>query len=157
MSTIHLLCGKTGSGKTTFARKLESDRRAVWFSADEWMIRLYGRHMSREDFDRRLDVCKEMIYGIAGRLLQLGLDVVLDFGFWQKAERTAVRRRFETLGAACVLYYLEVSDEELLRRLKERNASLSAATFEITEPMFAMFSSLFEAPDAEEGAIIISG
>ena len=33
-STVHLLCGKTGSGKTTFARHLEQERRALAVSVD---------------------------------------------------------------------------------------------------------------------------
>ena len=35
MATVHLLCGKTGSGKTTFARRLEQSG-AMRFSIDEW-------------------------------------------------------------------------------------------------------------------------
>jgi predicted kinase len=44
-ATVHLLCGKTGSGKTMFARRLEQERRAVALSVDPWMIRLFGQHM----------------------------------------------------------------------------------------------------------------
>jgi predicted kinase len=33
-ATVHLLCGKTGSGKTTFARRLEQEQRAVLLSVD---------------------------------------------------------------------------------------------------------------------------
>jgi len=55
-ATVHLLRGKTGSGKTTFAPTLERERKAILLSADEWMILLFGRDMERELFDA---VCME--------------------------------------------------------------------------------------------------
>ena len=55
MATVHLLCGKVGSGKTTFARRLEQNG-AVRYSVDDWMLRLYGAHMPRQEFDARLEM-----------------------------------------------------------------------------------------------------
>ena len=39
--TIHMMFGFIGSGKSTFARKLESELRAARFSPDEWMVAPY--------------------------------------------------------------------------------------------------------------------
>ena len=41
MATIHLLCGSTGAGKTTYGRRLAEDLGAVRFSIDEWMSALF--------------------------------------------------------------------------------------------------------------------
>jgi predicted kinase len=46
---VAMLCGMTGSGKTTFATKLENELPAICFSIDRWMIELYGYHMDRKD------------------------------------------------------------------------------------------------------------
>ncbi|MEM8531378.1 MAG: AAA family ATPase, partial [Chloroflexota bacterium] len=38
---VHLMCGLPTSGKTTFARRIATERRAIRFTLDEWMINLY--------------------------------------------------------------------------------------------------------------------
>ena len=61
MATLHLLHGPVGSGKTTFARQLERKIRAVRFTPDEWMIRLYGDRPPVETFQETLDRLYELI------------------------------------------------------------------------------------------------
>ena len=39
---IHLICGSTGAGKTTYARELATNIGGVVFSIDEWMVTLFG-------------------------------------------------------------------------------------------------------------------
>ena len=152
-ATVHLLCGKVGSGKTTFARALEEERRAVRFSPDEWMIRLFGHHMQREIFDSRLETCKSIIYDLCKRMTDLDVDVILDFGFWSRSERDAVRQRIEASGAVCALYFFDVPDEILKTRLKERNARRPSDAFEITDEMFELFNGGFERPGADEDCV----
>lgn len=36
--TLHLIHGYLGAGKTTFARKLEIDTKALRFTLDEWIV-----------------------------------------------------------------------------------------------------------------------
>ena len=40
--TLHLTVGLPGVGKTTLARKIAHEDKAVRFSPDEWMIPLFG-------------------------------------------------------------------------------------------------------------------
>lgn len=46
----HLICGFIGSGKTTFARKLEKETGAARFTKDEWMVRLFGKILQKINF-----------------------------------------------------------------------------------------------------------
>ena len=39
---IHLICGSTGAGKTTYAHELAKSIGGVVFSIDEWMVTLFG-------------------------------------------------------------------------------------------------------------------
>ena len=39
---LHLLLGPFGAGKSTFARTLSANLRAVLLILDDWMVRLYG-------------------------------------------------------------------------------------------------------------------
>jgi predicted kinase len=152
---IYLLCGKTGSGKTTYARKLE-EQGAVRFSLDEWMIRFYGHHMSRELFDQRVQICEEMFFDLAEALVGRGVAVVIDHGFWKREARNHARQRLANTGAQIELVYLQVPDQVLLQRLRTHNASLPTGTFVITEEMFELFSAWFEPPDDAERAVLVT-
>jgi predicted kinase len=104
LATVHLIHGYLGVGKTTLARRLERELPAIRFTHDEWMARLYGNDPPLEMF---ADYYKR-VYGLIGtlwpRCVALGNDVVLDFGFWSRAERDRMRAAVAAEGAACVLY-----------------------------------------------------
>lgn len=99
------MCGLTGSGKTTFAKELELERSAIRFSLNEWMIRLYGHHMSRELFDKRFELCKSLILETAEKLLKVDVDVIRDIGFWKREERGAMKTWLETRSLSYTFYY----------------------------------------------------
>jgi len=83
---LYLLVGLPGAGKTTKARQLEVEASALRFTPDEWMHALFGRNdpAARDALEGRL-------IGIALRALQLHTNVILDFGFWSKDERSSLR------------------------------------------------------------------
>ncbi len=151
--TAHLLCGLPASGKTSFAKTLEAT--ALRFSIDEWMIKLYGHHMSRELFDERLKLCTKLILDLSDTLTAQQLDVVLDFGFWKKAARAYATNLLKTHNIPFKFYYFDVPQEELWRRLELRNKNLLEGTFKITQDMLIMFSKQFEEPSTDEGFKII--
>lgn len=52
-----------GSGNTTLARALCADGRAVGFTLDEWMIRLYPRlSFDTAGYGRRAEIVKDLIW-----------------------------------------------------------------------------------------------
>ncbi len=150
-----MMCGLTGSGKTTYAKRLEREENAVRFSVDEWMIDLYGHHMPRAVFDERLRVIKDLLWNVARWLLELEVNVVLDFGFWKRKERLDFQARAQTAGATPLLYFFDIPFLELQARLEARNAVLDAGTYEITQEMLEMFAGWFELPTEAEGLNII--
>jgi predicted kinase len=87
---------------------------------------------------------------LAERLLALGLDVVLDFGFWSRAERDAMRERARAVGAACQVCFLDAPQDEIAARLTARNADLPADTFEVTGEQVAAWRPAFQPPDPDE-------
>ncbi|HWA78468.1 MAG TPA: ATP-binding protein [Polyangiaceae bacterium] len=149
MATVHLLCGKTGSGKTTFARRLEQSG-AMRFSIDEWMLRLYGPRMPRKEFDARVSICLDLVLELAERMAELGVPVVIDAGFWRKEERRRARARLEEKGLRTCLHYFDLPENELWQRLERRNGDLPKGTFEITREMFELFAGWFEPPGPDE-------
>jgi predicted kinase len=121
MATAHLLFGYLGSGKTTFAKRLEVEHGAVRFTPDEWMVRLFGHDPPAESFSEKADAILELLEPLWTRCLSLGLDVVLDYGFWRRKERDEVRALVEVGGATACLYRLQCPDDEARRRIEARN------------------------------------
>jgi predicted kinase len=91
-----------------------------------------------------------VLWDLAARVLVLGLDVILEYGFWSRSEREEFRRRAAQLGARSELHFTHAPEDELLRRLARRNADLPLGTFRIDEKQMRKWIRLFEAPDADE-------
>lgn len=152
---VIMLCGMTGSGKTTLATKLEHELPAICFSIDRWMIELYGHHMNRKDFDLRMAIVKKLIWKTVKRLIALDINVILDYGFWLAKERIEVSSEIRNIGGIPVIYFMNAPLKILKQRLNKRNESLPTGTFEITEEMLNMFMIQFEPPTAKEGIEIV--
>jgi predicted kinase len=154
MATAHLIHGFIGVGKTTFARQLEERLPAIRFSHDEWMARLYGDDPPVEHFAEFYRRVWEQMEGVWPRCLELGLNVVLDFGFWTRRERDAVRATVATMGAQSRLYRVTCSEEEAWRRIERRNADLKGSLF-IARNTFEMLKARFEPLGSDEECIEI--
>lgn len=144
------MCGLPCAGKTTLAREIERERSALRLTPDEWITRLFGADLSVEVLDAARDPVEAALWELAARLLVLGVDVILDFGFWSRVEREDFRSRAARLGARSEVHYSEVSEETLLIRLAKRNAQLPPGTFHIDEARLRSWSRLFEPPAGEE-------
>jgi len=149
MPTLFLIIGLPGAGKTTLAMKLERERPALRLTPDESMTPLYGE-MDQAELDSRRTPVETMQWEIAAQSLRLGVDVILDWGFWSRSERDDFRSRAAALGARAELRYLDVPREVLAARLAARNANLPPGTFRVSEAQLDLFSNSFEPPTAEE-------
>lgn len=150
MATLHLMVGLPCSGKTTLARELETTRSALRLNADEWQLRLFGQDAEDPEHDTRHSRIEAMLWEIASRALVLGTSVILDFGFWAREEREDYRSRARQLGARSEVHFLDVSHEELLRRLNQRNAQRSTTAFVIPEEMMRPWIAFFQVPTPDE-------
>lgn len=93
-ATVWLLVGLTGSGKTTFAKRLEADG-VVRLSVDELVFARHGRYgvdyHESEYFAKEAPIVEE-VYARLGELVASGRDVVLDVGLWRRADRDAAKK-----------------------------------------------------------------
>ena len=144
------MCGLPCAGKTTLAKQIEHERFALRLTPDEWITRLFGADLSLEALDAARDPVETVLWDLAARILVLGVDVVLDFGFWSRAERDDFRSRAAQLGARSELHFLDVPEGELLTRLAARNAQLPPGTFWIDKDRLSLWTRRFEPPTADE-------
>ncbi len=149
----YFLCGKIGSGKTFVARRIRGRTGAVVFNLDELMEPLFGQTLGRERYVKALATCAEYAYSIADQVLDSGIPVVMDFGFWSKADRRAGAERFK--GRNVVFVYLPLSDDEQKRRVKARNSSTDK-TYSFTIDQLSSLNAFFEEPADSEGLAFIN-
>ena len=155
MATLHLICGLPCSGKTTLAKELEQEHSALRLTPDEWHIRLFGQDANDNGYyddvhTARHSAIEAMLWQIAARVLSLGIDVILDFGFWFQDERQMFRDRAEHLGVQSQFYYLVIPGEELLERLEKRNEALPSGAFVISPEQMKSWIPMFEPPSEDE-------
>ena len=100
--------------------------------------------------EQKRTVIEGLQWEIASRALALGIDVILDWGFWSRAERDDYRERATRLGARTELKYLEVAPSQLWQRLEARNAELLSVSASITIAQLEQYSRVFEPPTSDE-------
>ena len=89
----YVICGFIGAGKTTFARKLEKETKAIRITKDEWIIKIFGNKItSDKNFERYDKNITELATDIAFKILKAGKDVIIDEGFWVKSQRDDIKK-----------------------------------------------------------------
>jgi hypothetical protein len=148
--TLFLMVGLPGAGKTTLAKELEVEHDALRLTPDEWIPVLYGTDLDQATLDGVRDPVETMQWQVAARALQLGVNVILDFGFWGRGERDDYRARAAALDARTKVCFLDVPHEELSARLAARNADLPPGTFPVTQAQLDLWTGWFERPGPNE-------
>ena len=158
MATLHFICGKAGSGKTTLARELGRTVPAVVFCEDEWIETLGFEVRSVADFGRASSRCRELIGPLAGELLRLGGSVVFDFAGNTMKSRQWVRTIFEMAGADHVLHAIEATDSQCLANIHKRNEEKPPGIYwgQVSDETFHAVTAHFEPPRAEERFRIVA-
>ncbi|WFB61167.1 ATP-binding protein [Paenibacillus sp. BR1-192] len=152
-----MMCGVAGSGKTTFAQRLEQ-RGFVRLSIDEEIWATNGRYgidypveiYEQLKVEAELKLRNELV-----NLLNEKRNVVIDFSFWQRNRRNEYKKLIEDGGGEWKLIYLKVHPNDLRERLRIRSQRFDAnAAFTITEEILSSFLKGFEVPSGE-GEIIV--
>jgi predicted kinase len=150
MATLFLICGLPGAGKTTLARQLEQTHRALRLCPDEWIAQILADPHDIAELDRLRSPVESLQWDLAKRALALGVNVVLEFGFWSREERVHFRTEAESLGAQVELHYLNVGLNELWERLSRRNFNLPPGTFVVSRENLELWAKSFEPPTDDE-------
>jgi predicted kinase len=146
VATLFLMVGLPAAAKTTRARELATQHRALRLSPDAWMISLFGE----SEADGRRDVLEGRLIWVGLEALRLGANVALDFGFWARGERSALRWLARSVGGSCRVVYLPGDRASRLSRIFRRRAATPDQTFPMSEADVDQWRQMFEVPDAAE-------
>ena len=121
--TLFLTVGLPGTGKTTAARRMEIEKKALRLTKDEWVKALYGH----ENPPSAQDVIEGRLIQIGLRVLELGNNVVM-----------------------VEMQYFELTPAEQLRRLDQRQDEASHTTGHMTDEELAEWSANIDIPTPGE-------
>ena len=149
MAEIHLCCGKICAGKSWLARQIRQEYNGVILSCDEIMT-LFPQPEGDEAYAAVSAKVKAYLLQKAAEIVGSGTDVILDWGFWQKAERAETDAYFARKSIPATWYYLDIGQAQWQERIAGRNAAPGPADYYVDEGLLQKCVRLFEAPDAEE-------
>ncbi|HRG15690.1 MAG TPA: ATP-binding protein [Pseudomonadota bacterium] len=155
MSTVHLVFGPQGAGKTTHARALAARVGGVRFSIDEWMAQLFlpdlPPPMDLAWIMARVQRCERRIWASAMDIAATGRDVVLDLGLMQARHRRDLREQAQAAGHVAQLHFVDAPPALRRERVVARNLERGETfAFEVTPAMFDVMEARFEPPNDEE-------
>lgn len=154
------MCGIAGSGKSTYAQRLERDG-YIRLSIDEEVWRSAGRYGLDYPPERYAKLAEDAERRLRGRLVEFlaaDRDVVVDFSFWSKACRDEYKQLIEQGGGEWRLIYLNVPAAELRRRLTARAGRFDAnAAVPIGDELLEHYLAVFEPPHGEGEEVVDVG
>lgn len=149
MAKVIMTCGRICSGKSTYAEHLRKKNNAVLLSIDEIMLAMFGQYVG-EMHDEYVARTERYLFGKSLEIIGSGINVVLDWGVWTKAERAEAREFYASRGIDYELHYLDIPDSVWRERIAKRNLSVSEGRLDayyIDENLAAKFGEIFEPPN----------
>lgn len=152
---IHLVCGCTGAGKSTYSFQLARELHAVRFSIDEWMQTLHNADKIAElrfewFYERVQRNCLQM-HKTVQQIVHLGRACIFDCGFNNSHERGIFTNWAEEHGFSVQPHYADVITDIRWQRVLKRNAEQAETfKFEVTRKRFDGINAMWEPPSEEE-------
>jgi len=151
MPIIYALHGYMGSGKTTYAKKICDESKALLMSHDAWMVSLYGKNPPPEMFRVYFDRIEKHILKTAEQLLNMNVNIVLDWGFWSREDRDKIRQWTRKLpNAELRMIALTAPKDTLKQRVLKRTEQDLDDQLVIDENAFEVLFKKFEAIQDDE-------
>lgn len=162
MSTIHIVFGPQGAGKSTYSKKLSKEVSGVHLSIDDWMWKLYGddlpKSMNLKWIMERVERCEQQIWSTSKKIAECNCDVILDLAFTKRAKRELFKSLAKEQNISTKLHYVNAAHATRRKRVLERNIEKGETfSFEVSPGMFDFMEKEFQSPTEEEltEAIII--
>ncbi|MBR1392763.1 MAG: ATP-binding protein [Ruminococcus sp.] len=158
MAKIYMMCGRICSGKSTYAERLRREHRAVTLSVDEITLALFDGDAG-DKHDEYVERAESYLYAKSLEIVECGINVVLDWGFWTKAERDYAREFYGSRGIDHEFFYIDITDTEWKKRIAKRNAAVtegSISAYFVDEGLAEKFRRMFEPPSPDEEITFIN-
>ena len=140
-TSIHLMVGFMGFGKSTIAKQLEQELHAKRFTHDEIMLERYGRNP--DDFQTKYKIVDDFIKQQTAEYIKQNKNVILDYGFWTHCKRKEYYDWAKTLTDNVVFHVVSCDMETAKMRVIKRTKQNSNELF-IDENIFDTLAKQYE-------------
>ena len=120
-------------------------------SSDELMLSVFDPQLG-DKHDEIAARANAYLFGLALKIIEAGVDVILDWGFWTRAGRKAAEEFFAAHGVSVEWIYVKTAEEQWKKNIEKRNkAVLEGRTqaYFVDEGLLKKLEGRFEAPDEE--------
>jgi aminoglycoside phosphotransferase family enzyme/predicted kinase len=138
--TLIITHGYSGSGKSTIAGRLAEKTGALQIRSDVERKRLFG-YKAQEHTGSELDSglytqesslkTYRHLADCAKTVIEAGFSAIIDAAFLKAAQRDLFRKLADESGASILIVDFQASDEELSRRIRQRQNDASEATIDV--------------------------
>ncbi len=153
MAKVIAICGKICSGKSYYAQQLKVKENAVILSTDEATFDLIENEQGKF-YNIFADRVNKYLMKKAAEFVAVGCNVILDWGFWTKEERTDTTKYFKNHGVDVEWHYIDTEQSRWKALIEERNAKVKSGNggsdFYVNEGLLNKMLSKFEEPAREE-------
>lgn len=153
MRKVYILCGMIASGKTTYAKSICEEEHAVLLSVDEVMLQLYDGCLGPSKHKEVMEQITTYFLNLSKQLLKQDCSIVLDYGYWTKAERNWIKAACKKANLPLELHYITCEDSIRLQRLALRNTEnkkKQGREYIIEDDLQKNLDARFELPTPEE-------
>jgi len=153
MAKIIAICGKICSGKTYYANQIKQKENAVILSCVELTKELFYNNLG-DKHDKMVIKIQNYLMKKSVELVNVGCNVILDWGFWSKKDREKTTLYYEEKDIKIEWHYIDVNLETWNEHIKERNKKIlngqGKADFYLDEGLMEKLLSKWEEPDKTE-------
>lgn len=152
MAQVHLICGRICSGKSLHSRRMQKELGAVILSCDEVTTTLFPDGLGA-GHDAMMPRVKQYLLQKTEQLIALGVDVILEWGFWCRADREAIAAWLCAHDIAYTWYLADVPEETWKAYIEDRNARIlrgETQDYYVDDGLRDKCLAAFEAPGDDE-------
>ncbi len=149
MTKVILICGKICSGKTFYAKNLIKENNAVLLSSDELISALF--HPNENEYHN------QVIYSVhkflknkSVVLVNAGVSVILDWGFWTKESRNAISDFYKSNGIEFEWHYIDIDNEQWQKNIDLRSEAVlknETTDYYVDSGLLQKCNTMFEVPE----------
>ena len=125
MSKVMAICGKICSGKSYYAKQIKEKENAVILSKDEATYELIDNKQG-EFYNVFAERVNKYLMKKAVEIVKAGRNIILDWGFWTKAERQETTKYFNQFGIDVEWHYIDIEQTRWEQLIEERNIKIQS-------------------------------
>lgn len=153
MGKIVAICGKICSGKSYYANQIKHSYNAVILSTDEVTYDLIDNQQG-EFYDSFCIRVNKYLMKKSVELVNVGCNVILDWGFWTSAQRREVTEYYKSRNVDVEWHYIDIDSISWEENVRERNERVKAGNggsdFYLDEGLKRKLLGLWETPAHNE-------